>query len=95
MRTRLAAAVLCTCNGLDAGLTLAVTRLGYATEANPFMAAMLALHPFAFVAIKFILVMGGLVVLLNHQRHMAARIVLNVLSLWYLILVLYSVSLLP
>ena len=88
-------AVLLTCNGMDAGVTLAVTRLGVATELNPFMAALLVLHPFAFVAVKFLLVLWGASTLLRIQKHPVARIGLYVLTLWYLAVVLYSVSLLP
>ncbi len=67
-----AAAVLLVFNLLDGVLTLGVIELGLATEANPRMAAPLALGSLPFMAAKLALVSLGVVLLWNHRRQRLA-----------------------
>lgn len=55
-------------NLIDAALTLMAVHAGIATEANPFMGALLALGTVPFVATKLGLVSLG-VGILWHRRH--------------------------
>jgi hypothetical protein len=90
--SKLALWLLLSCNGLDAGLTVALIRLGYATEANPFLAPILAWSPVTFVLVKFSLIMGVVAWLSAHHQARLPRLTLQGASLAYLGIVLWSVS---
>lgn len=61
-------------NGLDAILTIAVVEAGFAQEANPIMAWLLALGPCVFVIAKLTLVSAGAWLLWKLQGKRLARL---------------------
>jgi hypothetical protein len=92
---KLAVSVLLTANGLDAGLTLATVRLGYATELNPIMGCLLNISPFAFLSVKVLMVLVGASILMKYQSSLMARIALHGLADIYVALFLWSIWNLP
>ena len=66
-------------NLADAGITLALVRLGAATEGNPVMAAALDLGPAAFLLVKAL--GAGLGALVAARRPRALRVLCGVFAL--------------
>lgn len=60
-------------NLVDAVATLTWIELGWATEANPVMAALLAVSPVAFMAGKLFMVGAGVSVLYHYRTRVLAR----------------------
>ena len=82
----------------DAFLTLTLMTMG-ATEANPFLAYVLAEHPKAFAGIKMLLTGGGVLVLVAVARAkvfsvMRVSTVLHCLLACYAALIFYEWSML-
>ena len=60
-------------NFLDAILTLVWIKVGFATEANPIMDAVMKIHPSLFVLAKVALVSACLGILWTHRSRALAR----------------------
>ena len=60
-------------NFLDAILTLVWIQVGFATEANPIMDAVMKIHPSLFVLAKVALVSACLGILWTHRSRALAR----------------------
>lgn len=69
----LLAALVLVLNAFDAVFTLAWVHAGMATEANPFMAALLSVSPLLFVVVKTILVCGGISFFWLHRNRLLAK----------------------
>lgn len=76
-------------NVADLSATLYFVEQGYATEANPFLASVLAASPAAFVLVKSSMVVSGLAVLYRHRGRALARAGTMVVSASYALITTY------
>ncbi len=80
----LSVALVLVLNVVDATFTLLWVQMGWATEANPVMAAMLNHSPVVFMLSKLALVSGGMGVLWKLRRLPLAKFGVGIASIVYI-----------
>lgn len=78
-------------NGVDAGMTIATTQLGFAEEVNPIMKAALAVSPFFFLVVKLVCIDALFYIVSRSWDKTAIKAATYLCMCTYLGLVLYQV----
>lgn len=79
-------------SALDGLLTIYWVSSGLATEANPLMAALLNLHPVAFMVAKLTLVAAGVLLLLRYRLKALSIVGSFALFLVYYYVIVYHLA---